>query len=456
MSSSEQMRRVILIGSLLSAGLLAGCATYRALPLPVGPDLSASLSLEVPSSEFAHTRRNQPQWDTTKGLDATEIMTLAVVNNPELKAARLREGLASAQLLEAGLLPDPRIGASVEQSSTLTGYSVGLSEDIRSLLTRGAKVKAARSHVRQVNLAVTWMEFQVAEKARELFIEIVANEQLGRVLGRMRSLQAARVEAEQREVARGALSADESSLQLAALNGIDVRRSRLSLNEEAARHALAEMLGLRPDARLRLAPGSEAASLSAAQLKTAMSGLPRHRADLLALQAGYESQEQSLREAVLAQFPAISVGIQKGRSADGGVRTVGLGVDLTLPLFNRNSGRIAVERATRAALRQEYQSRLDAAVSEADEVWEAGRLTERQLSGLEARLGNLRKASDAARKSFERGELSWGRYASLRAAELETEMEALRLKETLARDQSALTLLLGLPLDGWSPPGPKR
>ncbi len=92
-------------------------------------------------------------------------------------------------------------------------------------------------------------------------------------------------------------------------------------------------------------------------LAEATADLEHRRPDLLALRAGYESQEARVRAAVQAQFPRIEIGLTGARDTDG-VRTAGFGVVLGLPVFDRQQGEIARQRATRRQLGEEYAARL--------------------------------------------------------------------------------------------------
>src|SRR5207244_1895661 len=87
------------------------------------------------------------------------------------------------------------------------------------------------------------------------------------------------------------------------------------------------------------------------------------RLDLLALKSGYESQDATLRAAILAQFPKINLGFSTARDTTD-VRTVGFGVTIDIPVFDRNQGVIATETATRQKLLDEYIGRVFAARSD--------------------------------------------------------------------------------------------
>src|SRR5580700_643421 len=80
---------------------LAACASYQSLPLATHVHLKHKLS------ELAHSgvRIDQP-------LSVYDVAVLAVENNPDLLAARAQRGVARAQVLEAGLLPNPSITSS--------------------------------------------------------------------------------------------------------------------------------------------------------------------------------------------------------------------------------------------------------------------------------------------------------------------------------------------------------
>ncbi len=432
----------------LALGLLAftGCATNRAQPLAGTADLLPSVPLTVPASRFVLPAVAPHPLDPAAGLDESSVIALAVWNNPDLKAARLRAGLADAQVLEAGLLPDPQLSGGLSRSSLFTGYAVALSESLEALVTRRAARRAAQAGARQVNLEILWQEWQVAERAGELFIQARADDQLEHTLTPGRDLLAQTWRQEQAALERGEATAGAVATELDLLRGADAALRQVQLEANQTRHELNRLLGLGPEVRLILRPPTARRPLTPEELRAAVAAAPRRRADLLALQAGYESQEQRVREAVLAQFPALRVGVEKARSAEEGVHTSGFTIDVTLPLFNRNRGQIALERATRAVLRQTYQARLDDLAGEADRVWQATRILARQQRELEDRLPELRRAAAAAEQDFRQGNLTARAYLELSAALQAQTADVIRTGASLDAAQLALQVLLGLPL----------
>ena len=423
---------------------LAGCAVYHPASLPATPDLVATPQLTVPASEF-WLPGLKPHSFPKNGLDETAVVTLAVFDNPDLKAARLQEGVASAQLLQAGLLPDPVLSAGFAQSDLTYGGDIGLSEDLQALLTRGAAKAAARANQREVHLSILWQEWQIAERARELFIESQSNAELQQVLTAARDLFADRYRQDQAVLQRGDITIGVATADLTLLTDAENKLRQAQQNASTTRHHLDQLLGLQPSVRLHLIGPNTSQALSKEQFQAALSALAHRRADLLALRAGYQAQEQSLREAILAQFPNLSAGVTYSRDPIEGANDFGPNITLSLPIFNRNRGRIATQRATRAVLCQTYQARLDQAAGQAHQVWQAMNIMQKQLGEFDRRLAVLRKTAAAAEQAFERADVSAALYLSLESSLLTMEAEEIQLRASLAAARADLDALLGLP-----------
>lgn len=428
------------------ASLLSGCAIYHPKPLPTRPDLARAPALSVPASNLGVPGLEPEPLDPTKGLTETNIVTLAVVDNPRLKAVRRQAGVAEAQLLQAGLLPDPQISGGLAKSSFFTGYSASLAEDIQALVTRGAAKGAARANLEQVNLDILWQEWQVAEQARELYIQTQALAELRDVFDQRRGLLARIYHQDEVLLGHGEVTAGEVAADFSAWDSAEAQWRSFELQENTTRHALDELLGLAPDIRLRLRGAPSPQLVTPAQYRAALAALPRRRPDLLALQAGYHSEEEQLREAILAQFPLLNAGVTKARSPEEGIQSIGFNVTLTLPLFNRNRGPIAVGRASRASLYQAYQASLDETMSQADQVWTAVGIMRGQLETLDARLSGLERATAAAKESLGRGNLSLADYASVESNAQAARAEDIQLRASLGQAQAVLAMILALPL----------
>ncbi len=431
--------------------LVSACATYHPKPLPETPNLASQAYLEVPVKQLVVPGWQAHPFNPANGLDITETVTLAVLNNPGLKAKRLQAGVADAQLLQAGLLPNPQLSSCFLTPITgpplaYNAYTFGLTEDLSALVSRGAALAAARANQAKVNLNILWQEWQVEQKARQLFIAARAQAHLDQLLQTQHRLNARHYRRDRNALHHGNLTLSTTSADLVALVNANTQLRQLQRQRNQTWHALDGLLGLQPSIKPKLTGPLHLRPFSKAQFTAALAQLPHRRPDLLALEAGYESQEDTVRKAILQQFPTLSIG-PAGERDNGLIGSIGFNINLSLPLFNHNQGHIAIARATRAVLRATYQARLDSAVNTAHKMWREVRIQHRQLTQLDARLPQLEATTDAAQRSFAQGNMSAGTYINLRLSLLSKKVEAIRLISTLQQAQAALETLLGMTLN---------
>jgi len=437
------------VGALSALLLLNACATYRPLPLPETADLAGGLSqIKVDSGRFPLPRLAAHPFDTSDGLDWVEVAMLAVANNPALKASRLDRGEAAAQVFAAGLLPDPGLSATLSRPTNgvgnVNGFDLGLDYDLKALLTRNAGRRVEEAARQQVDLQLLWQEWQVIQKARQLTLAVGVSRR------KLALLEAAQTAAErQYERSRRLLRQGDLTLAVAAAEAstwfdLNSRLQRQRREESKQRHALQALLGLSPEVTLPLAPLPTVSPGRSMVRPGDWSSLPQHRPDLLALQAGYHSQEQRVRQAILAKFPALQIGFTRARDTDG-LYTSGLGITLELPLFSGGRGEIRVARATRARLRGEYQARLDQTRSDVARLLDRQDLLQAQYSDLQRQLPALGSLVATARAAHARGDLPTLDLRNLETTLLQRRLEAIDLQQALWRVRIALDTLLAWP-----------
>lgn len=442
-------RRRLFHCAVLAALLLGGCASYHPDPLPTAPRLADSVQgLEVARSRIALPALARYDFDPSRPLDATALAILAVLNNPQLEAERAKLGVARAQAFDAGLLPDPQLSLSRDFPGNSAGavtsaFNLGLSYDIAALITRHAATRAAQSAADQVNLQVLWAEWQTVAQARLLYTRITANTARLALLQQERALFEERLQRSQAALAQGNVTRIDVDAQLVPLQALTqtiqgIERQQLTLQSQL--HAL---LGLQPDVPLPLAPATPQPVPDAAQVDAALRNLAHIRPDLMALQAGYAAQEQKVWQAVLGQFPAFNLGFTRARDT-GGVNTIGFGVSISLPLFNRNQGAIAVQRATRAQLRAQYQARLDQAYADVRQAQSDLALLQQQRRELQAALPALEAAEAAARVALRHGGMTLLEFINQRTALLDQRLALQTNAEQIEEQALALQLLTGL------------
>jgi outer membrane protein TolC len=415
---------------------LAACGAPADLPLPTKSDLADSLD------QLRHD-------GITPGaaLTVTQVAILAVQNNPDLLAVRTQHGVARAQVLQAGLLPNPQFTGSflplVAGYGTTPAYVAGFSEDIRALVTLSSSRQAARASAGQVDAQILWQEWQVIGQARLLAVDIIEAERSLALLARNRNLLAARYGKSQRAVAAGNETLTVSAPDLASLETITTQINDLQRQQLAGRHQLNALLGLAPDVAVPLNPTPDLPAWDPAAAVQALPMLAERRPDLVALQLGYRAQNAKLRTAILSRFPNLIFGVTGG-SDNANVRNAGPQITLELPIFNQNQGNIAIETATRQQLHDEYAARLTTAAGQVRAMTAEIDLLSRQLQTVSRDLAETRRVASQAQAAFDAGDLDERSYVDLIAARLTKEQEIVTIEQSLLDQQVAIATLLGV------------
>ena len=218
---------------------------------------------------------------------------------------------------------------------------------------------------------------------------------------------------------------------------IDMQRAR-----EQTRHDLNALLGLAPDFELTLTGPDRAAPSTDVSIDAALAQLPARRPDLIALQAGYASQEQKYRAAVLNQFPSLSVGFVRARDTSE-IYTSGFQINLSLPIFNRNRGNVAIEQATRQRLGDEFQTRLNTAYGDIAHLRADSAILSAQLSTSENAVPELEQAAQRAQQAYAAHDIVFSQYVDAQTAALTSRVDVATLDEALAEQRIGLQALLG-------------
>jgi outer membrane protein TolC len=436
-----------LCAALVALASLGGCASYRPLPLPRRPALApslAALDLALPRSG---ARDGARKIDITRPLTIDQIGLLAILNNPGLRSEPGEIGVARGKLLTATLLPNPSAnftyGALLGGPGTTASIAASLSQDIAAIVVHAARVKSALAGVYQVDADLLWREWQVAQKARQLAVDIYAADR-GIALTRRELRLIANVVAQVRTaIAAGNLTIAELAPLLTAEAAAEQSLTAQNLDRLKNWQALDTLMGLVPEVRFAIA--RPAFGPLPRDLDRLAASLPQRRPDLIALRFGYGSAEENVRAAILGQFPAFTLGASGGKDTTG-VISAGPSFTFALPVFDRNQGAIAETRATRLLLREQYQDRLDAALGTV-------RALLAQLGRLSADLGEARKAAAVAgslaataRRAYAQGNLDQRSLTDYETTALERALQVVTIERQRDEDRIFLDVELGLGL----------
>jgi outer membrane protein TolC len=429
---------------------LGGCAAYHAVPLRTAPDLASR------PAGLSDRLANGHRINTSAPLSLQDIAALAVLNDPDLRAARAQHDISAAELMAAGMPPDPSItggfAALLGGPGTMPAISGAFTQDIGALITYKADRQASLAGLNQVDAGILWQEWQVASKAEQLAITLCAHQATLASLQADNELLSSVDRATQHAIAANNQTLNDGATSLAALAAV---QSALATAQLAAAHdadALDALLGLQPGIAIAIAPPQTQAP-PADLLARALSTLGQRRPDLIALRYGYNQADAKLRAAILTQFLPLSVGASGGRDTTG-VNSAGPQVTLTLPLFNRNRSAIKAAKASRALLAAQYAAALDAAASGMQSLAADIALLQSETSQAETAARQANTIATSAQTAFEEGQISATSLANLQVAAGERQRSYISLRSQLQSAEISLATLLGLglpPLEENSP-----
>lgn len=432
----------------LAAGLSA-CASYQPLPLedrPTAAQQIPHLSVDVSQLAFPALLPH-PFAPLQDGLDMTDVAILAVVNNPDLRLARGDAHIAHAQAFSASLLPDPQLAMSGEfkrnpDPGSSSGYSIGTSYDFGSLLTHSTLEDAARADAKKSDLNLLWQEWQVIAQARLLFIRITQGEKLHKLLTTQNDFLQQHIVQVQLALAQGLVTLDvAATVNVAAQDtGRQLRDNERQQNQ--SRHDLNTLLGLAPKVPVALHGDAVLPLLDRNAIDALLPDLPRRRPDLMALKSGYAAEDQRYRAAIIAQFPALNIGVSRIRDTSN-VSSQGFNVSLSIPIFNRNRGNIAIEKATRQKLHDEYQARINSAYADVDRLLTEQDINSRQWRQISDGLQTLQDQRERVMSAFQDRNLDMLVMMNIETALLAKQTEQLALEQAMLEQRVAIQSVVG-------------
>lgn len=355
--------------------LTTGCVSYRPDPLDDRALLREFQEIRLEAaraqidSSTTHDAETPPGTESRRDLSSDEAVAVALFLNPELRAIRKQHGVAEGELVSAGLLSNPVISASwLHIQDFTTDFASGLIGLGASWVPPrpgeiAAKETLARARIDEVEAEVSAAEWRVATDVRVACLHAgIAADHLRLAEGLLKLQERVNQFIQDKRRLGDATDLDLSFAEVehaSALQGQALAEGEL----ERARQELNTLLGLPPLAEVELAasvepPEPDLSKLDRSRLEELML---EHRPEIAAARSAYEQAEQRLRLACLASWPWFGVNAQYERDAGEGtdsIDKIGGGVDLELPILNRNQGEIASLEAERARLREAFRAQV--------------------------------------------------------------------------------------------------
>ena len=287
-------------------------------------------------------------------LDLKAALATAESNNLELRAARQQRALAIAGITTAGQLPNPTVSFTAARDTPHEGISLDLPLELGG--KRAKRLAVAREEQRSVEIDLSILERQIRRRAREAFFRALSagaqTEESKVALGlvtRTRDL------VEQRYEAGGIaqLEVIQADVELARATA---DHETTALAQRSADVLLAGLLNRRLD--LPVATAGRLDEVPPAPLLDAVTAQAlQSNADLLKSTQDLKTEERRLALAKAQRIPNLdlSAGADFNSPPEFNIGGKG-GISITLPLFYRGQGEIALSNARLELLRLTLES----------------------------------------------------------------------------------------------------
>ncbi len=323
--------------------LFSACAVYRPAPIDLARDTEQWRAVSQEACPAGHP------------LSLEEIHRLGLLLNPALNEARLSYARSTAVAEFAGLWEDPSLSAELVRvlPESMNNREVGLSLAIPLTGIPGLAKKAAEQYREADFHTVREKERAYLEELDSLCTDILITHAKHRFMKkRLAELRDERDRiAKLHELGEATFAAYQVANQ--RLNDTMNEEQELESTHLAQHLQLTTLLGLHPDFRhLEIREELPQGIPTEAPVPTAAELL--QNPGLLAQLASYGGTEKELQVEIRRQYPQLSLGGAYGYEE--GNDKLGLGVELSLPLWNRNRQAIARAAGDRAVKQAETLS----------------------------------------------------------------------------------------------------
>jgi cobalt-zinc-cadmium efflux system outer membrane protein len=285
------------------------------------------------------------------GLSRDRAVEIALVNNPQLTVMYEELGISQADMVQAGLLKNPSVGAEIGLPITEKGFSelrFSLVQDFLDLFVLPLRKEIARQQFEADTLRVAHRALEVAAEAEKAFVTVQASSEL---LAYRRTVLAA---------AQSAAELSDKQFEAGNISPLDHATERASYEQARLDHAREQLELLEARERLNRLLGLWGAS-TIWELTETLPALPAAEPTLEHLEAvairqrldvaSSRTEVQLLAKAVgLARSTRavgrLEIGVDAHRDPDG-PRVIGPNLVIELPIFDQRQAAIARLEAQR-------------------------------------------------------------------------------------------------------------
>jgi outer membrane protein TolC len=335
-------RPITYLGALACAALLAGCASFSA---DGGQDRVRQLVQERggPAPAGAGARDERIAELLAQPLTAESAVGIAMLNNRALQAGYAELGIAEADLVQAGRLPNPSISFGRVKSRQGIEIERSLTLPVLGLLTVPFTRPIEKRHFEQAQMRTAAEVLHVADQTRQAWYAAVAAQQSVVYLEQVHSAAEASAELARRMLAAGNWSALQQAREQAFHADAVAQLARARQASVAEREKLIRLMGLARDQGVTLPERLPDLPAAPRAIDDAETAAMANRLDILMAEKELAGLASSLRLTRVTRFVNLldvsylhnnSTGLHAERSK-------GYEIALEVPLFDFGGARVA-------------------------------------------------------------------------------------------------------------------
>ena len=344
--------------------LLVGSACTAPLtPLPTARPLGRDLAVASPAGGRPQAPA-EPFAEPEGALTLQSALAAALRNAPRLQGFDWQVRADEARVLQAGLLPNPTLlieGENFAGSGAFNGYDAAETTVFLGQLVQLGGKRAKRRRVAMLDRELSGWDYEAArldvftETTRRFVAALAARERLA-LAGETLRVARESLEATRTRVRAGAASSIEEARSEVAVATLEAEQTRREIELEAARKALASSWGGEPRFTALEGRLDEVRSLPPlARISAALEENP----DLARWATEVSKREAGLDLARAGAIPDVTAGLGVRHFNETDDAALVFGVEVPLPLFDRNQGeRRAAQADARRARAMARASRL--------------------------------------------------------------------------------------------------
>lgn len=379
----------------------------RYIPLRIGVLLGGLL---MPLGAAAQA---VPEWTLSDALEN------AFENSPVLRGRQAERQEVASRLVGAKTYPyNPEVSLELADRSSpggsTTDRSLSMSQEVELVGQRRKRVAVADQELAAAEATLVHQRRHLAFQVESAFAEAVMARELLGVAKTDADLAREVLSFSRRRLERGAATQIEVNLAQASAGRAERALRRAQADYSSTRSRLAEIAGAKPQAPPEPVGDLLVPEADPLPLDDLLSLALARRADLLAAGQREQAAEAAIRLATAEGKPNLVVGsfFEREEATDD---IFGATISLSVPLFNRNQGRIAESRSTRERLRHEgaaLRLAIEQEVVAAFNSLQAARAAAEHLR--DQVLGTLDENVELLQRSFEAGRIGATEVVTLR------------------------------------------